>query len=147
MKIRPILMLMLLLSFIAVVCAPARSIVGNGRITVRVTGLNNDRGQVKIYLFNKKDGFPRDLKKAYRSESVPVAQRMALITFSNVPHGKYTIVAYNDENGNSAYDGLPVEGLGFSRSPRKKIAQVKWDDAVFSHETPNTRVYVNIRYE
>jgi uncharacterized protein (DUF2141 family) len=46
-------------------------------LTIQVTGLKNANGQVCIRLWNKKDGFPTNDRKALRTIEVPITNGSA----------------------------------------------------------------------
>lgn len=77
-------------------------------LTIQVTGLKNDNGQVCIRLWNKKDGFPTDDRKALRTMEVPIVNGTASAEFNRIPFGKYAVSTWHDEskNGSSTYDSL-----------------------------------------
>ena len=70
----------------------------NVNLTVTISGLKSNTGQVLIGLFNSEGTF---LKKPYKGLSSEIKSNAATVTFLNIPKGKYAISAYHDKNNNS----------------------------------------------
>jgi len=92
---------------------------GNG-ISISITNLHNDNGQVLISLFKDGDGYPDEPEKAIRKGKATIAANKAMISFAGLLPGKYAAVVLHDENNNLKMDknwlGLPTEGYGFSNN-------------------------------
>lgn len=89
-------------------------------LTVAVSGLRNQKGQVLIALHDDSASFPNKWKRALAVKRVP-ARDGADATFENVAPGRYAVIAVHDEDGNGEMTktliGLPVEGFGASNNP------------------------------
>jgi uncharacterized protein (DUF2141 family) len=85
-------------------------------LTVTVTDIKGDEGELIISLFTKPDGFPADHKKAIKSQTIKLDEPEW--TFSDLPEGKYVIVVVQDRNKNGKVDrsaiGFPLEPIGLS---------------------------------
>jgi uncharacterized protein (DUF2141 family) len=92
-----------------------------GDVTVQVSGLRNQVGQIVVALHNSPESFPSRWAKALVVRRT-VASAGAAVTFENVPPGRYAIIALHDEDGDGemtkSFVGLPVEGFGTSNNPR-----------------------------
>jgi uncharacterized protein (DUF2141 family) len=119
-------------------------------LTIQVTGLKNANGQVCIRLWNKKDGFPTDDRKALRSIEVPIINGSASAVFTGIPFGKYAVSTWHDENKNGKFDtrfpGIPLEGYGISNGTRGKLGPPPFDPSVFPVDNITTTVPIAIRY-
>jgi len=119
-------------------------------LTIQVTGLKNDNGQVCIRLWNKKDGFPTDDRKALRTAEVPIVNGTASVVFTGIPFGKYAVSTWHDENKNGKFDtrfpGIPLEGYGISNGTRGKLGPPPFDPSIFPVNKLTTTVPIAIRY-
>jgi uncharacterized protein (DUF2141 family) len=119
-------------------------------LTVQVTGLKSANGQVCIRLWNKKDGFPTDDKKALRAIEAPIVNGSASAVFTGIPFGKYAVSTWHDENKNGKFDtrfpGIPLEGYGISNGTRGKLGPPPFDPSVFRVDNITTTVPIAIRY-
>ena len=119
-------------------------------LTIQVTGLKNAKGQVCIRLWNKKDGFPTDDRKAFRTIEVPIANGSASAVFTGIPFGKYAVSTWHDENKNGKFDtrfpGIPLEGYGISNGTRGKLGPPPFDPSVFPVDNVATTVPIAIQY-
>jgi uncharacterized protein (DUF2141 family) len=119
-------------------------------LTIQVTGLKNANGQVCIRLWNKKDGFPTDDRKALRAIEVPIINGSASAVFTAIPFGTYAVSTWHDENKNGKFDtrfpGIPLEGYGISNGTRGKLGPPPFDPSIFPVHNIATTVPVAIRY-
>ena len=92
--------------------APDRS-----TITVEVTGLRNERGQVLCKIFDSDRGWPESDRTPIQRTIAQIRDRGASCQFK-VPPGRYAIAVAHDENRNRELDtnllGIPKEAFGFS---------------------------------
>ena len=87
-------------------------------LTVNVTGLQNSKGIVQYALYDTEGSIPDELyKKTFRIMTGTIINGSSLVSFKNLPPGRYAVNILHDENGNGKIDkGLifPKEGIGFS---------------------------------
>jgi uncharacterized protein (DUF2141 family) len=87
-------------------------------LTVEVKNLRNAKGIVQFSLYNKEGSIPdKDYKNYYKILKGEIIDGSSMITFKNIPIGKYAVNILHDENENSKIDRgfiLPTEGIGFS---------------------------------
>jgi uncharacterized protein (DUF2141 family) len=88
-------------------------------ITVNVSGIRSQKGNIMVCLWNQDKGFPVCSGTApFKHTTIPATTPTVTATFQNVPPGEYAISAFHDENQNSKIDrgfmGKPKEGLVFS---------------------------------
>jgi len=104
----------------------------NVSLTVKISGLKNNTGLVQVGLFNSEGTF---LKTAYKGVSSEIKSNSAIVTFSNIPKGKYAISAYHDTNKNGKLDtnfiGIPKEDFACSNNAKGKMGPPKYEDAKF----------------
>ena len=104
----------------------------NVNLTVKITGLKSNTGIVQVGLFNSEGTF---LTKAFKGVSSEIKSNSAIVTFSNIPKGKYAISAYHDANNNGKLDtnflGIPKEDVACSNNAKGKMGPPKYEDAKF----------------
>jgi uncharacterized protein (DUF2141 family) len=102
-------------------------------IKVEVKGLKSNKGQVMIGLYNSEKDF---LKKTYKGTVVLIKDKIATVTFSNIPKGEYAVSLFHDENNNGKLDsnfmGIPREDYAASNGAKGFMGPPKYKDAKFS---------------
>lgn len=109
---------------------------GDGRLTVTVSGLRSDQGQVILAIYDREDGYPLDLNKAMLLKRVPVSGGRVTVSFDGLPYGTYAAAAIHDENLNNTLDtnwlGLPREGVASSNNAHGRFGPPAFEDAAFA---------------
>ena len=96
------------------------------KLTIRVVGARNSRGQIAFALFNGEGGFPGDKSKAVRTLQVRIDPQTlsAQVTVDGLPRGVYAVSVFHDENMNSQLDknifGIPKEGYALPTIQRSR---------------------------
>ena len=67
-------------------------------ISVPVSGLRNDAGDVRCGLYNSAATFPKD-DQQFMGTVAPIANRQATCVFNNVPPGTYAVALFHAEKG------------------------------------------------
>lgn len=102
-------------------------------ITVEFIGMESDKGNLYVALYNKEKDF---LKKSIKGEIVKITDKKATAVFKNIPEGEYAISAFHDENDNKKMDtkifGIPKEPIGMSNNAKGLMGPPKYKDAKFS---------------
>lgn len=105
-----------------------------GNLTLVVSGLENDEGNVKIALSNSKEDYTKK-GKAYIAVSAEIKNKKAQWTFTDLPFGTYAIKTFHDENNDGELDtnflGIPSEYYGFSNNARGSFGPASWEVAKF----------------
>lgn len=119
---------------------------GTARLKVDVTGLESDRGSVRIALYGSETAF---LKTPVRSAVLPVRGGRSSWQLEALPPGEYAVAVVHDENGNGKADrgafGIPTEPFAFSNGARALMGPPKWKDARFALRTPATEIQVRLK--
>lgn len=88
-------------------------------VTVHVDGARSTEGRVIVALFASDEGFPRKLRKAAYSASVPLRSDSASVQIANVREGTYAVFVVHDSNSDGRLDtnwmGMPKEGIALSK--------------------------------
>ncbi|TGL98022.1 DUF2141 domain-containing protein [Leptospira barantonii] len=150
-KILNILFLLCIYSTLHFLSHPifAQTPTGVAQLTVQVTGLHNNQGQVLISAYDRSEGFPKKPAKALKSERVKIKDGAAVVTFS-LPPGEYAIAAAHDENANNELDtnlvGMPKEGVGVSNNVKGFMGPPKYEDAKFQFTANGKTIEIKINY-
>jgi len=102
--------------------------------TIEVTfqDFDNDKGMVKIGLYDNESNF---LKETFKAATSKIKNKEATVTFTDIPDGVYAISCYHDEDGNgklNMFMGMfPTESYGTSNNAPAMFGPPEWNDAKF----------------
>ena len=103
-------------------------------LTVTVTGLRTDNGDVHIALYDRPEAFP-DGDGMLDERKVPIQGGIASARFEGLAPGAYAVATYHDENGNHDFDtnviGFPLEGYAFSKGAQVFLGPPTFPEAAF----------------
>ena len=107
-----------------------------GAITVQISNIQNEAGQVGCSLYSKEDGFPTEPKKADVRMFVSSKGGKATCVFKDVKPGKYAVSVMHDEDKNgelkTSIVGRPKEWWGVSNNvPAERFGPPKYEKALF----------------
>lgn len=118
-------------------------------LTVHVTDLRNQHGQLIFAVFKTADGFPTDPDKAVYWEIKPAAGKTVDFTVS-LPPGRYGASVLHDENKNGKMDknaiGIPVEGYGETNNPKPATRAATFKESLFTLPPEGATLTVSIQY-
>ena len=109
-------------------------------LSVEVTGLKNDQGQVCVSVVNNSEDFPNDTEAVVAKECVLAAeadtQSAITVLFTDLEPSTYAVSVFHDENEdnqlNTATFGIPTEGFGFSQNPTVRTRAPRFQEtAIF----------------
>ncbi len=104
----------------------------NFKLTVNISGLNSDKGNLMVGVYNKKEYF---LKKQFKGKIGKINNKKSVVIFENLPKGEYAVSFVHDENDNKKMDtnfiGIPKEDYGCSNNATGFMGPPKYDDAKF----------------
>jgi uncharacterized protein (DUF2141 family) len=111
--------------------APATAV-----LTIKITNLHSNAGQVGCTLYNSAKGFPTDPSAALQGKWCPIADAGATCAFAPIPAGVYAVACIHDENGNGKLDtgmfGIPKEGTVVSNHAKGVMGPPSFEKAKFS---------------
>lgn len=109
-------------------------------LRVRITGLANSNGEVRIAVYADEAGYGAD--EAVREAVVSANRSGVAAMFEDLPLGTYAVIAFHDANANAELDrnfvGMPTERYGFSGGAAPRMRQARWDEAAFEHTGAQT---------
>lgn len=119
-------------------------------LKVRVTGLRNQRGTLRLGIFDSSKGFPRERGGALQWQNLPASTDGP--TFAvELPPGRYAVVVLHDENSNKKLDanwlGIPKEGHGVTNNPKPLRRAATFKEAAFDLPAEGAEVKVSIQYK
>ena len=121
-----------------------------GNLTIDIRNIKNNKGLVKLSLYNSKEGFPTDPEKAIRKVALPIKDNLATVTFEKLPHGEYAVSLLHDENDNNKMDfhfyGMPKEGYGASNDAKVVFGPPDYKDAVFNLGSVEKTIAIKVKY-
>ena len=132
---------------ILMLAAPAAA-QAPGEVDIRIEGLRNARGTVRLCLTRNPAHFPDcNGDPAALKRSVPAAQTS--IRIGGVAPGTYALAVIHDENGNARLDrfmAIPREGFGFSRNPAIRMGPPTFEEVRFPVANSSVRQVIRMKY-
>ena len=111
---------------------------GSSSLTVRITGLKDEDGEVLVGLYNTKAGF--ESENDVMGRTVPVNARTESVTFNGIPAGDYALKVFHDEDSDGKLDtglmGIPSEPYGFSNDASDPFSAPEWEETMFTVDGP-----------
>lgn len=115
-------------------------------LTLKITNIEEVKGDMSIALFDNGDEFPGH-SNCYFGINLPVTSNELTHVFKDIPQGTYAIAIYHDidKNGemNTNWIGIPNEPYGFSNDAMGKMGPPKFVDASFDVSS-NMETSINI---
>jgi uncharacterized protein (DUF2141 family) len=122
----------------------------SGKLEIAVTEIRNEKGDIRVALFQQEDGFPNDHKKAFYSGTFDIAGTQLNFTIEDLPYGEYALAILHDENGNEKMDfnflRMPKEGYGVSNNVTRSLGPPKFKDAKFMLSSVNMQMEITLNY-
>ena len=150
-----VIFLLMILFTTGLTCLHAEAPLSNspssqkGRILVRVVNLRNHEGDIGLFLFSDKKGFPGKIEHSVMNANIPASSESPSYLFENVPYGTYAVSVRHDENSNGRLDtnflGMPKEGVGVSNNPKSRFGPPSFDDAMFVLDRPEVELEIRLR--
>lgn len=132
-----LLLLTLIFSYTMVFAGNAdSSMVNRSNLKVMIKGIKNNKGLMRIALWQKEAGFPDEAEKAFQLAQAKIdSSGTAQTVFGQLKTGKYSVSIIHDENNNAELDsnwlGIPTEGYGFSNNAKGTMGPPDFEDTLF----------------
>ncbi len=111
------------------------TVASAGSLLVTITNIAPKGGKIYVGLYTKEYVFANFIK-AFRKIVINAGDKVATLTFNNIPDGVYAISLFHDENLNGIFDknflGIPKEGYAFSNNVRPALRAAKFSEANFT---------------
>jgi uncharacterized protein (DUF2141 family) len=127
--------------------ARAQEHQGTGVITIHVTGLINNEGDVVCTLCSSPEGYPNDCQHR-ETVKAAIANQKASCVFPHEAPGTYAATIFHDEDRTGKFKrnflGIPKEGFGFSNNFRPTVRAPTWDEGKFQFAGGQGAITINI---
>lgn len=141
-------MIQIILSLFLLVVSTSQS-KSEGEIHLSVLESLNDVGMIQVLLFDNKDGFPSNHKKALKSISLPIKNKEAKIVLKGIKPGRYAISVFHDDDKDGKIKtnaiGIPIDKYGFSNNPTLLFGPPSFYKASFEVTDKPVNVQVRLR--
>ncbi|HEX5243444.1 MAG TPA: DUF2141 domain-containing protein [Tepidisphaeraceae bacterium] len=118
-------------------------------LTIKVTDLRNQKGDLIFGVFKSADGFPTQKEKSVNWQ-VKAADADTVTFTAKLAPGEYSASVLHDENRNGKMDfgafGRPLEGYGVTNNPKPKLRQAKFKEALFKLPPQGATMTISIQY-
>jgi uncharacterized protein (DUF2141 family) len=121
-----------------------------GTICVEISGLKNNKGLVRIVLFDQSKGFPSEYQYGLLAKSQPIDSTLITVIFDSLTCGEYAVSVLHDENKNGKIDnnflGIPEEGYGVSNNVNPIMRPPRFAEASFYLQNIIKKVKIALHY-
>jgi uncharacterized protein (DUF2141 family) len=121
-----------------------------GGVSIKIKGIEGNKGQLALLIFNGSTGFPSDHTKAMKQAMVPITGNTVVYTFTDLPAGTYAVTVMHDENNNNTLDtnmfGIPEEGIGVSNDALSMFGPPAFKECAFTHNGSSTSIEITLDY-
>lgn len=122
-----------------------------GILTILVTGLVSNDGDVKLALFNSEESYTAQNIVPFRKIAVPIKEKKAEIVFDQVPFGTYAIKLFHDADQNGELNinprGLPEEAYAFSNHADGRHGPPPYEKARFEFNREQMKIEIKMPSE
>jgi uncharacterized protein (DUF2141 family) len=119
-----------------------------GDMTVVITGIENNKGNIQIGLFNSEDSY-KGKKKKFKGAVIKVENEKVIWELKDIPYGNYAIKAFHDENGddkiNTNFLGIPTEKYGFSNNPSVFFGAPGYSKTKFVFDKVDEKIEIKLK--
>ena len=99
--------MMLALSVVGCLASAAAEAQPGNTISVPVSGLRNNNGDVRCGLYNSAATFPKDGQQ-FQGVVAAIANQQATCVFNNVPPGTYAVALFHAQKGETKCEGATM---------------------------------------
>ncbi len=113
------------------------------QLSITVKNIGEVKGNLLVYVYNKKEDFPKD-GKFYKHFVFPVTGQETTIILKDLPVQEYAINIVHDADSNGECNrtkiGFPTERIGFSNNIKPKMKVPSFDSAKIPKEATKISV-------
>jgi uncharacterized protein (DUF2141 family) len=121
-----------------------------GVLSVRLSQLRSNSGQVGCTIYNSAKGFPADSSAALQRKWCTIANSASECVFDPIPAGTYAVACFHDENKNGKCDtglfGIPTEGTVVSNHAKGFMGPPSFDKAKFTFSGTASELQLRMGY-
>jgi uncharacterized protein (DUF2141 family) len=131
-------------------------------LSVTIENVHSDAGEILIGIYDGEDAFKSAIdSSATVSALLPQKWRIVgaslrakagsqSIIFTQLPPGRYAVIAFHDENDNGLLDanaiGVPIEGFGFSNDAHGFLSAPSFDAAAIEVGSIDRTISISLLY-
>jgi uncharacterized protein (DUF2141 family) len=123
--------------------------VNAAALTIRLVGLRNTHGFMRLSLYDRPETFPKGDGRLARLK-VPIQSNPLTVHVPDLMPGSYAVTVHHDENGdgklNRSLLGIPREGYGFSNDARAVFGPPSFASAAVQLAQEDTVITITVRY-
>ncbi len=129
----------------------ANAVEDSATLTVSIKGIQSDRGQICLRIYNNERGFPLSNSSEAKSQCTKITGNSLKQEFRGLKKGTYAVAVVDDRDGDRKLDrdffGIPEEGFGISNNPTVSIqtGTPKFSQASFPL-TRNQTIEIDMKY-
>jgi uncharacterized protein (DUF2141 family) len=118
-----------------------------GKLTIIVTGFNDDTGNCRFALDNSKFVYERE-DTVWIGKVLPIINKKVIVVIDSLEYGEYAVRVFHDENKNEIIDtnilGIPTEDYGYSNNASSWFGPPSWDRAKFIFDKPEMTIEIEV---
>lgn len=118
-----------------------------GKLTVIITGFNNETGNCRFALDDSKNVYERD-DTVWIGKVLPITNKKVVVVIDSLEYGEYAVRVFHDENKNEIIDtnilGIPTEDYGYSNNASSWFGPPSWDRAKFIFNKPEMTIEIEV---
>jgi uncharacterized protein (DUF2141 family) len=119
----------------------------NGKLTIIVTGFNDDTGNCRFALDNSKFVYERE-DTVWIGKVLPIINKKVIVVIDSLEYGEYAVRIFHDENKNEIIDtnilGIPTEDYGYSNNASSWFGPPSWDKAKFIFNKSDMTIEIEV---
>lgn len=117
------------------------------KLTVVISGVKNDKGYVRVALYNSSKTF---MQNPFKTAETKAREGHVMVVFQDVPEGEYAASVLHDLNGNKTMDenllGIPKEGFGFSNDAMGAFGPPTYKECLFPVKPGAITTGIRLKY-
>jgi len=139
----------LIFSFIFLTLSALSFSIPPASMHVRIHDARSDKGKILVLVFDKEDGFPEQVDKAFRQLALDPNDSKAEFRLDDIPAGRYAITVLHDEDDNGImttnFVGLPEEKYGFSNNPKIYFGPPSFEKSAVQVGSGGKTIHIKLR--
>jgi uncharacterized protein (DUF2141 family) len=125
----------------------SEDISNTGKLTIIVTGFENDIGNCRFAIDNSKYVYERE-DTVWIGKVLPIINKQVVVVIDLLQYGEYAVRVFHDENKNEIVDtnilGIPTEDYGYSNNASSWFGPPSWDKAKFIFNKPEMTIEIEV---
>jgi uncharacterized protein (DUF2141 family) len=123
------------------------SLSGSGKLTVIISGFENETGNCRFALDNSEKVFEGE-DTVWIGKELPIINKEVVVTIDSLQFGEYAIRVFHDENEDDVVNtnilGIPTEDYGYSNDASGWFGPPSWEKAKFIFNKSEMTIYIDV---